>query len=150
MKRTLFNFVALTTLAVLILFGLTSCTTITPPATGIVTIDLDIESVLGVELTRPSNTYYIYLDDTYQGAITSSEFLTIADVSIGDHSFEAYNYLAAGVSFNLCDNGNTKKGLKLPVNGYIHCSGMVSYVVAPGVNYVTIPVTCGSIIITLD
>ena len=53
MKRILFNFVILIVLALLLLFGLTSCNSVTTPDTGIVTIDLGIVSVIGVDLDRP-------------------------------------------------------------------------------------------------
>jgi len=149
MKRILFNFVILIVLALLLLFGLTSCTSVTTPDTGIVTIDLGIVSVIGVDLERPLDNYYIYLNGIYQDTMIASGFLTIPDVPIGIYSFEAYNYLIAGDSVDLCDNGDTGKEVKLPVNGYSHCSGTVTYEVKIGVNYVTIPVYCG-LIITME
>jgi len=146
MKRILFNFVILIVLALLLLFGLTSCTSVTTPETGIVTIDLGIVSAIGVDLERPLDNYYIYLNGIYQDTMIASGSLTIPDVPIGVHSFEANNYLIAGDSVDLCDNGDTGKEVKLPVNGYSHCSGIVTYEVKLGVNYVTIPVYCYPII----
>jgi len=143
MKRISFNFVILIVLALLLLFGLTSCTSVTTPDTGIVTIDLGIVSMIGVDLERPLDNYYIYLDGIYQDTMIASGFLTIPDVPIGVHSFEAYNYLIAGASVDLCDNGDTGKEVKLRMNGYSQCSGTVTYEVTLGVNYVTIPVYCG-------
>jgi len=150
MKRILFNFVILIVLALLLFFGLTSCTSVTTPDTGIVTVDLDIMSMIGVDLERPLDNYYIYLDGTYQGTMIVSGFLTIPDVPIGVHSFKADNYLIAGDSFELCDNGDTGKEVKLPVNGYSHSSGVVTYEVNLGVNYVTIPVHWDPIIIIME
>ena len=150
MKRILFNFVILIVLALLLLFGLTSCTSVTTPDTGIVTVDLDIMSMIGVDLERPLDNYYIYLDGTYQDTMIVSGFLTIPDVPIGVHSFKADNYLIAGDSFELCDNGDTGKEVKLPVNGYSHSSGVVTYEVNLGVNYVTIPVHWDPIIIIME
>jgi hypothetical protein len=150
MKRILFNFVSFIVLALLLFFGLTSCTSVTTPDTGIVTVDLDIMSMIGVDLERPLDNYYIYLDGTYQGTMIVSGFLTIPDVPIGVHSFKADNYLIAGDSFELCDNGDTGKEVKLPVNGYSHSSGVVTYEVNLGVNYVTIPVHWDPIIIIME
>jgi len=98
-----------------------------------------------MDLGRPSDNYYIYMDGIYQGTMNGSGALTITDVPFGNHEFDAYNYLVAGVSFNLCDNEDSKKELKYPINGYNYCSGTVSHVVEAGINYVTIPVYCNSI-----
>ena len=147
MKRILFNYVIFAVLALLLFFGLTSCTSVTTPDTGIVTVDLGMVSMVGIDLERPFDNYYIYLDGTYQDTMIVSGFLTIPDVPIGVHSFKAYNYLIAGDSVDLCDNGDTGKEVKLRMNGYSHCSGTVTYEVKLGVNYVTIPVYCGLIII---
>jgi len=150
MKRILFNYIILTVLALLLLFGLTSCTSVTTPDTGIVTIDLSMVTMIGVDLERPLDNYYIYLDGTYQGTMIVSGFLTIPDVPIGVHSFKADNYLIAGDSFDLCDNEDTGEEVKFPVNGYTHCSGVVTYEVNLGVNYITIPVDCYPIIIIME
>jgi len=147
MKRILFNYVIFAVLALLLFFGLTSCTSFTTPDTGIVTVDLGMVSMVGIDLERPFDNYYIYLDGTYQDTMIASGFLTIPDVPIGVHSFKAYNYIIAGDSVDLCDNGDTGEEVKLPENGYSHCSGMVTYEVNLGVNHVTIPVDCYPIMI---
>ena len=150
MKRILFSFFILTTLVVLLLFGLTSCTTVITPNTGIVTITLDISEIgpiMGVDLERPIKNYYVYMDDVYQGTMTSSGALTLEDVPLGSHNFEASDYVLNGDSFNLCDDGDTQKEVKFPVNGYSYCYGSVIYKVKLGINYVTIPVSCYSSII---
>lgn len=148
MKRTLSNFVAITALIVLLLFGFTSCTSVAPPTTGVVTVTLDIEpAIMGVDLERVTNGYYyIYIDDVYQGMMTSSGALTLEDVFLGIHTFKAYNYLINGDSLNL-NNSDTQKEVKLAENGYTYCSGSIIYEVNPGVNYVTIPVYCGLIMV---
>jgi hypothetical protein len=149
MKRNLSNFVAITALMVLLLFGFTSCTSVAPPTTGVVTITLDIEPaiILGVNLELTKNGYYyIYMDDVYQGTMTSSGALTLEDVFLGMHTFKASNYLINGDSVNL-NNNDTQKEVKLAVNGYTNCSGSIIYEVKPGVNYVTIPVYCGLIMV---
>jgi len=142
MKRILVSHIYLPIIIVMLIFVFTSCSTVTTLTTGIVTIDLDIGYILGIGLGRPSDNYYIYMDGIYQGTMTGSGALTITDVLIGNHKFDAYNYLIAGVSFNLYDNEDTRKDLKYPINGYNHCSGTVAHVVETGINYVTIPVYC--------
>ena len=152
MKRNLSNFVAITALIVLLLFSFTSCTSVAPPTTGVVTITLDIETaiIVGVDLELIKNSdYYIYMDDVYQGTMTSSGALTLEDVFLGIHTFKAYNYLIKGDLVNL-NNSDTQKKVKLPVNGYSNCSGSIIYEVKPGVNYVTIPVYCGSGLIMVE
>jgi len=148
MKKILFNFVAIAVLVVVLLFGLTSCTTVTTPTTGIVTITLEIGPTMGVDLERILNKFYIYMDDIYQGTMTSSGALTIEDVPLGIHTFDASNYLPASDSFNL-NNGDTQKEVKLLVNGYSYCFGSIPYEVKLGVNYVTIPVYC-DLLITIE
>lgn len=149
MKKILFNFVILTTLVVLLLFGLTSCTTVTTPVTGIVTITLEIfgiELVVGADLERPLKNYYIYMDDVYQGTMTSSGVLTLEDVPLGIHTFEASDYLKAGISFSRNIDIDLQEDLKDKANGMV-CNGSVIFKVKLGVNYVTIPVNCNLSII---
>ena len=149
MKKILFNFVILTTLVVLLLFGLTSCTTVTPPVTGIVTITLEIsgiELMAGADLERPLKNYYIYMDDVYQGTMTSSGALTLEDVPIGIHTFEVSDYLKAGISFSRNIDIDLQEDLKDKLNGMV-CYGSVIFEVILGVNYVTIPVSCNFILV---
>lgn len=65
---------------------------------------------------------------------------------LGIHTFKAYNYLINDDSVSL-NNSDTQKEIKLPVNGYTSCSGSIIYEVKLGVNYVTIPVYCGLIMV---
>lgn len=148
MKRTLFNFVVLTTLMVLLLFGLTSCTTVTTPTTGIVTITLEIGPVMGVDLERTIKNYYIYMDDVYQGAMTDSGALTLEDVPLGIHTFDASDYLQAGISFIRNIDIDSQEDLKDKAKDMV-CSGYVIYEVKLGINYVTIPVNC-DLLITIE
>lgn len=145
MKRILFNFVVLTTLMVLLLFGLTSCTTVTTPTTGIVTITLEIGPMMGVDLERPIKNYYIYMDDTYQGMMTDSGALTLEDVPLGIHTFEASDYQQAGISFDRNIDSDLQEDLKEKIEGFA-CYGSVIYEVKLGINYVTIPVNCDFLI----
>jgi len=149
MKKILFNFVILTTLVVLLLFSLTSCTTVTPPVTGIVTITLEIfgiDLMVGADLERPLKNYYIYMDDVYQGTMTSSGVLTLEDVPLGIHTFEASDHLQAGISFSRNIDIDLQEDLKDKANGMV-CNGSVIFKVKLGVNYVTIPVNCNLSII---
>jgi hypothetical protein len=148
MKRTLFNFVVLTTLMVLLLFGLTSCTTVTTPTTGIVTITLEIGPVMGVDLERTIKNYYIYMDDTYQGMMTDSGALTLEDVPLGIHTFDASDYLQAGISFIRNIDIDSQEDSKDKAKDMV-CSGYVIYEVKLGINYVTIPVNC-DLLITIE
>lgn len=149
MKKILFNFVVLTTLVVLLLFGLTSCTTVTPPVTGIVTIALEIfviDLIVGADLERPLKNYYIYMDDVYQGTMTCPGVLTLEDVPVGIHTFVASDYLQAGISFSRNIEIDLQEDLKDKANGMV-CYGSVIFKVKLGVNYVTIPVNCNLSII---
>ena len=65
---------------------------------------------------------------------------------LGIHTFKAYNYLINDDSVSL-NNSDTQKEIKLPVNGYTSCSGSIIYEVKLGVNYVTIPVYRGLIMV---
>ena len=147
MRRVLISHISLLIVIVLLILGLTSCTTVTTPNTGIVTITLEIEPVMGVDLERTIKNYYIYMDDTYQGTMTDSGALTLEDVPLGIYTFDASDYVLNGDSFNLCNDGDTRKEVKFPVNGYNYCYGSVIYEVKLGINYVIISVSCHSSII---
>ena len=132
----------------LLLFGFTSCTTVTTPATGIVTITLniiDIAPMMRADLERPLNNYYIYMDNTYQGTMTSSGALTITDVAFGEHTFEARDYLIAGISLKNSIDAKKQKELRLP-ESQLACYGSITCKVNLSVNYVTIPVHCDLLI----
>lgn len=146
MKRILFNFVVLTTLAVLLIFSLTSCTSVTPPATGIVIITIEMETIMGVDFERISNGFYIYMDDVYQGTMTSSGTLILEDVPLGIHVFKASDQLAADISFSHNIDIDSQEDLKEKIFEFV-CHGSVIFEVNLGVNSVTIPVYCGMLII---
>lgn len=144
MKRILFNFVVLTTLVVLLLFSLTSCTSVTPPATGIVIITIEMETIMGVDFERILNGFYIYMDDVYQGTMASSGTLILEDVPLGIHTFTASDQLAAGILFSHNIDIDSQENLKEKI---FVCNGSVIFEVKLGVNSVTIPVYCDMLII---
>jgi len=128
---------------VVVLF--TSCSTTLPPETGIVTITVEVEPmIIGVDRERPEASYYIYMDDVYKGMLTVSTPLTLEDVSTEIHTFEASNYMMVDIS----SDRNRVRGIDLEEdltgkNAFI-CNGSIVYEVKPGINYITIPVTCYS------
>jgi len=146
MRKKLFHHIYLFIVLVILFFVLNSCSTVSTPSTGIVTIDLDISYILGIDLERLSENYYIYMDDVYQGTMTGSGALTLSDVPIGIHGFDAYNYMIVGI------DEDSMKEVKLPINGgsTTLCSGNVSHLVETGINYVTIPVYCNQAVIMIE
>jgi len=146
MRKKLFHHIYLFIVLVILFFVLNSCSTVSTPSTGIVTIDLDISYILGIDLERLSENYYIYMDDVFQGTMTGSGALTLTDVPIGIHGFDAYNYMIVGI------DEDSMKEVKLPINGgsTTLCSGNVSHLVETGINYVTIPVYCNQAVIMIE
>ncbi len=154
MKKKLFRHIYLLIVMVILFFVLNSCSTVSPPSTGIVTINLDIANVLGIDPGRPADNYYIYMDGVYQETMTGSGVLTIPDVPIGTHNFDAYNYMMGTFSCKLYDNEDSMGELKFSINGdggiTTLCSGTVSHAVQTGINYVTIQVTCNQSVIMVE
>ena len=152
MRKKLIRHIYLLIVMVILFFVLNSCSTVNPPATGIVTIDLDIGYVLGIDLGRPSDDYYIYMDGVYQGTMAGSGALTITDVTIDTHSFDASNYMIVGISSRLYEDGDSMRVSKIPINGgsTTLCSGTVSHLIETGINYVTIPVYCNQAVIMVE
>ena len=145
MRRVLIGHISLPILIVLLILGLTSCTTVTTPATGIVTITLEIGPTMGVDLERLLKNYYVYMDDVYQGTMTGSGALTLEDVPLGIHTFEASDYLQAGISFSRNIDIDLQEDFKEKTRD-LACYGYVIYEVKLGINYVTIPVHCDLLI----
>jgi len=146
MRKKLIRYIYLFIVMVILFFVLTSCSTVSPPSTGIVTIDLDISYALGIDSGRPADNYYIYMDGVYQETMAGSGALTITDVPVGMHGFDAYNYMIVGI------DEDSMRESKLPFNGGSStlCSGNVSHLVETGINYVTIPVYCNPSIIMVE
>jgi hypothetical protein len=147
MRRVLFHHILLVILMGLVILLFTSCTTILPPETGIVTITVEIEStvIMNADLERPVESYYIYMDDLYQGIITGSGALTLEDVPLGIYTFEASNNLMAGISFDRNSTIDLQEDSPEKLNGFT-CYGSIVYEVKPEVNYVEIPVSCGYLV----
>jgi len=147
MRRVLFHHILLVILMGLVILLFSSCNTILPPETGIVTITVEIEStvIMNADLERPVESYYIYMDDLYQGIITGSGALTLEDVPPGIYTFEASNYLMAGISFDRNSSIDLQEDSPEKLNGFT-CYGSIVYEVKPEVNYVEIPVSCGYLV----
>jgi len=147
MRRVLFHHILLVILMGLVILLFSSCTTL-PPETGIVTITVEIEStviIMNADLERPVESYYIYMDDLYQGIITGSGALTLEDVPLGIYTFEASNNLMAGISFDRNSTIDLQEDSPEKLNGFT-CYGSIVYEVKPEVNYVEIPVSCGYLV----
>ena len=126
---------------IVVMLGFSSCSTI--PQTGTVTVTISENfPLIKAEITK---NYYIYVDEIYKGMSINLEPLTLENIPVGNHTFEAFNYMLAEDSINLkkyrelADDGNAKV---IPYS----CSGVVTAEIAAGVNYVNIPVFCYSII----
>ena len=147
MRRVLFHHILLVILMGLVILLFSSCNTILPPETGIVTITVEIEStvIMNADLERPVESYYIYMDDLYQGIITGSGALTLEDVPLGIYTFEASNNLMAGISFDRNSSIDLQEDSPEKLNGFT-CYGSIVYEVKPEVNYVEIPVSCGYLV----
>ena len=141
MKRFSLHYILLAVLISLVVALFPSCSTTLLPETGIVTITVEVEPML-IELDagQPETSYYIYMDDIYQGMLTGSGVLTLEDIATGIHTFEASNIMMVGISSERQSSLNSI-GALTGKNAYI-CDGSMVYEVKTGINYVTIPVTC--------
>ncbi len=143
MRKILFKYLLLTALAIFLFLALTSCNGVTPE-TGIVTISIDENILMGKKMVL--TTYYIYMDDVYQGKSIDLEPFTIAAVPVGPHTFSASNYSLVGDSVDLKYPDNLQKELAEKITIPLGCYGSTTYEVITGINYVTIPVNCGGAI----
>lgn len=143
MRKILFKYLLLTTLAIFLFLTLTSCNGVTPE-TGIVTITINENFVLGKKMVLP--IYYIYMDDVYQGTSIDLEPFTLAAVPVGPHTFTASNYSLAEDSVDLKYQDNLQKEPAEKIVIPLSCYGSATYEIITGINYVTIPVYCGGAI----
>jgi len=143
MRKILFKYLLLTALAIFLFLVLTSCNGVTPE-TGIVTITIDENIIMGKKMVLA--IYYIYMDDVYQGMSIDLEPFTLAAVPVGVHTFVASNYSLAEDSVNLKYQDNLQKEPAEKIVIPLNCYGSVTYEVNTGINYVTIPVYCGGAI----
>ena len=97
MRKILFKYLLLTALAIFLFLALTSCNGGVIPETGIVTITINENIIMGKKMVK---TYYIYMDDVYQGMSIDFEPFTLAAVPVGVHTFMARDHLL-GDSVNL-------------------------------------------------
>jgi len=144
MRKILFKYLLLTALAIFLFLVLTSCNGGVTPETGIVTITIDENTIMGKKMVLA--IYYIYMDDVYQGTSIDLEPFTLAAVPVGVHTFTASNYSLVGDSVNLKYQDNLQKELAEKITIPLTCYGSVTYEVITGINYVTIPVYCGGAI----
>lgn len=143
MRKILFKYLLLTALAIFLFLALTSCIGGVTPETGIVTITIDENMIMG-KMVLP--IYYIYMDDVYQGTSIDLEPLTLDAVPVGVHTFTASNYSLVKDSVNLKYQDNLQKELAEKITIPRSCYGSATYEIITGINYVTIPVYCGGAI----
>jgi len=141
MRKILFKYLLLTALAIFLFLALTSCIGGVTPETGIVTITIDENMIMG-KMVLP--IYYIYMDDVYQGTSIDLEPLTLDAVLVGVHTFTANNYSLVKDSVNLKYQDNLQKELAERITRPLGCYGSATYEIMTGINYVIIPVYCGS------
>jgi len=102
----------------IVLGGCTIIGFVTIPTTGTVyiTIDENIEKLIEVLLT-----YNILMDDDHVGTISSNETLELSKVSLGYHTFEAWNtsWLYYGIVENRLIHSGTNK-LTITVHPYTY------------------------------
>ena len=144
MRKILFKYLLLTTLAIFLFLALTSCNGGVTPETGIVTITIDENITMGGKIVLP--IYYIYMDDVYQGTSIDLEPFTLDAVPVGVHTFTASNYSLVEGSVNLKYQDNLQNELAEKVPIPFTCYGSATYEIITGINYVTIPVYCGGAI----
>lgn len=144
MRKILFKYLLLMALAIFLFLVLTSCNGGVTPETGIVTITIDENTIMGGKIVLP--IYYIYMDDVYQGTSIDLEPFTLDAVPVGVHTFTANNYSLIKDSVNLKYQDNLQKELAEKITRPLSCYGSATYEIITGINYVTIPVYCGSVI----
>jgi len=143
MRKILFKYLLLTALVIFLFLASTSCNGVVTPETGIVTITIDENMIMG-KMVLP--IYYIYMDDVYQGTSIDLEPLTLDAVPVGVHTFTANNYSLVKDSVNLKYQDNLQKELAERITRPLSCYGSATYEIMTGINYVIIPVYCGSVI----
>ena len=141
MRKILFKYLLLTALAIFLFLALTSCIGGVTSETGIVTITIDENMIMG-KMVLP--IYYIYMDDVYQGTSIDLEPFTLDAVPVGVHTFTANNYSLVKDSVNLKYQDNLQKELAERITRPLGCYGSATYEIMTGINYVIIPVYCGS------
>jgi hypothetical protein len=79
----------------LLAVGFSGCGTIIPPLTGTVDITVTSAMILG-KIIIMDYTYDINMDGSYIGTTNSSWNLTIVNVPVGWHTFEAFSNFGPG------------------------------------------------------
>ena len=72
----------------LLAIGFTGCTLIFYNIPGTVYITIDESDIKGIDVV---STYYIYMDNNLVETIISDETLELTEVSLGYHTFEAWD-----------------------------------------------------------
>ena len=126
---------------IVVMLGFSSCSIMQETGTVTVTVSENFP-LIKAEITK---NYYIYVDEVYKGMSIGLEPLTLENIPVGNHTFEAFNYMLGEDSINLKENSELAKDNNAKVIPY-SCSGVVTSEIIAGVNYVNIPVYCYSII----
>jgi len=131
-------------ITIILLIGFVSCTPLTIPETGTVTITVNESTTLK---NKPPSTseYYIYMDDVFQDMMFNLVPLTLENIPIGIHTFKASNFALSIESSMLDKKPDIEKKEKME-SFTLFCSGMIFQEISSGVNYVEIPVNCTFIV----
>jgi hypothetical protein len=97
-KNVLIKGILALLLIALLTIGFSGCGTITPPLTGIVNITLVSAMVLG-KIMPIDYTYDIKMDGNLMGTTNTSGNLTIANVTVGLHTFETFSNFGTGYGY---------------------------------------------------
>jgi hypothetical protein len=80
----------------LLVIGFSGCGTVIPPLTGTVEITVSSAMILGKLIIPIEYTYDILMDGNFMGTTNDSWNLTIANVPVGWHTFEAFSNFGPG------------------------------------------------------
>jgi hypothetical protein len=80
----------------LLTIGFSGCGTVIPPLTGTVDITVSNAMILGKIMIPMEYTYDILMDGNFMDTTNNSWNLTIANVPVGWHTFEAFSNFGPG------------------------------------------------------
>jgi hypothetical protein len=108
-KSVLRKGIVLLLVIALLTIGFSGCGTVIPPLTGTVDITVTSAIILGKIIIPIDYTYDIYMDGNPIGTTNNSWNLTIVNVPVGWHTFEASSNFGPG-------HGSTGKNISSGIN----------------------------------